>query len=54
FRFINKLTAFQQFINKILIKYLNKFVTAYINNILIYNNNIAKYKLHVCSVLKKL
>ncbi|PYI09066.1 hypothetical protein BO78DRAFT_309331, partial [Aspergillus sclerotiicarbonarius CBS 121057] len=30
-------------INKILIEYLDKFITIYINNILIYNNNIIEF-----------
>ncbi|RAL04913.1 uncharacterized protein BO80DRAFT_346189, partial [Aspergillus ibericus CBS 121593] len=54
FKLINRPTTFQQFINEILIKYLDKFVTVYINNILIYSNNIVKYKLHIYLILKKL
>ncbi|RAL04909.1 uncharacterized protein BO80DRAFT_346583, partial [Aspergillus ibericus CBS 121593] len=34
-------------INKILIEYLNKFIIAYIDNILIYSDNVAKYELYV-------
>ncbi|PWY65207.1 hypothetical protein BO94DRAFT_480307, partial [Aspergillus sclerotioniger CBS 115572] len=39
---------------KVLIKYLNKFITIYINNILIYSNNTTEYKLYIQLVLKKL
>ncbi|RAK94789.1 uncharacterized protein BO80DRAFT_370317, partial [Aspergillus ibericus CBS 121593] len=54
FKLINRSTAFQRLINKILIEYLDKFIIIYINNILIYNNNIAEYKLYIYLVLKKL
>jgi len=43
FGLINALSLFQHFINNTLHPYLNIFYTAYINDILIYSNNLAKY-----------
>ena len=54
FELINALTTFQKIINEILRKYLNVFITAYLNNILIYFNTEKKHKQHVKKVLKKL
>ena len=54
FELIIVLTTFQKVINKILKKYLNVFVTAYLNNILIYFNTKKKHEQHVRKVLKKL
>ena len=45
---------FQYYINKILIKYLDNFCIAYLNNILIYLENPLKHKEHVCKVLLQL
>jgi hypothetical protein len=38
----------------VLFEYLYIFYTAYIEDILIYNNNITKYKFYVKYVIKKL
>ena len=54
FELTNALTIFQKVINKILRKYLNVFVTAYLNNIFIYFNTKKKHEQHVKKVLKKL
>jgi len=43
FGLINALSSFQYFVNNTLRLYLDVFYTAYINNILIYSNNLAKY-----------
>ena len=43
-----------RFINNILWKYLNKFCTAYLDNILIYSNSLREHKEHVRLVLAKL
>jgi len=40
--------------NNTLRPYLNIFYTAYINNILVYNNNLTKYKKHINFILKAL
>jgi len=43
FSLVNALSLFQYFINNTLHLYLDVFYTAYIDNILIYSNNLAKY-----------
>ena len=54
FSFINALSSFQHFINNTLRPYLDIFCTAYINNILVYSNNIAKHQKYVNLVLEAL
>ena len=39
FKFINILTTFQKRINSVLGEYLNKFIIAYLDNIIIYFNS---------------
>ena len=46
--------SWQQFINNVLWEYLNKFCTAYLDDILIYSSNLRKHKEHVRLVLAKL
>ena len=41
FGFFNALTTFQRYINKILAEKLNIFVIVYLNNILIYIENLS-------------
>ena len=48
------MTTFQKIINKILRKYFNVLVTAYLNDILIYFNTKKKHEQYVKKVLKKL
>ena len=43
FRFINALAIFQKKINSILGEHLNKFIIAYLNNIIIYFNSKEEY-----------
>jgi len=47
FRLINVLVTFQKRINSVLGEYLDKFVIAYLNNIIIYLENEEEYKEHV-------
>jgi len=54
FGFANALSSFQYFINNTLRPYLDVFYTAYINNILVYSNNLTKYKKHVNFILEAL
>ena len=54
FSLINALSSFQYFINNMLRPYLDIFCTAYINNILIYSNNLTKHRKHIKLVLKAL
>ena len=46
--------SWQQFINNVLWEYLNRFCTAYLDNILIYSSNLWEHKEHVRLVLAKL
>jgi len=54
FDLCNKSVLFQKYINNTLCKHLNKFCTAYLNDILIYFNNELKHKIHVKLILQKL
>jgi hypothetical protein len=54
FRFINTLAIFQRRINYILEKYLDNFVIAYLDNIIIYLNSVEEHKKHIKWVLRKL
>jgi len=46
--------SFQHFVNNTLCPYLDVFCTAYINDILVYSNSIAKHQKHVKLVLQAL
>ena len=50
----NALSAFQHFINDIFSDVLDVFVVIYLNDILIYSDNMDDYKKHVKEVLKRL
>ena len=54
FGLINIPVTFQKQINSILKEYLDKFVIAYLNNIIIYLENEGEYREHVKQVLKRL
>jgi len=54
FGLANALSLFQHFINNTLRPYLDVFCTAYINDILIYSNNLAKYQKYIKLVLQAL
>jgi len=54
FGLTNALSSFQHFINNTLRLYLNIFYTTYINNILVYNNNLTKYKKYINFILEAL
>jgi len=47
FKFINAPATFQRRINSILREYLDEFVMAYLDNIIIYLNSEEKYKKYV-------
>ena len=53
FRLTNALATFQELINHVLYDYLNEFVIAYLNNILIYFKNEEDHEKHVKKVLKR-
>jgi len=54
FNLCNESVLFQKYINNILYEHLNKFCTAYLNDILIYFNNELKHEIHVKFILRKL
>ena len=53
FELINEFAIFQNFINDTLMSYFNKFVVTYLNDILIYSDNIKKHKKHVRKIFQK-
>src|SRR5436189_5143179 len=54
FRLTNVSATFQELINHVLYNHLDKFVIAYLDNILIYFKNEENHKKHVKEVLKRL
>ena len=54
FSLTNGPIVFQRFINLIFLDYLDKFITVYINNLLIYSKDEVKYELYVKTVLERL
>ena len=54
FGLTNTLTAFQWFMNDIFSDFLDVCVMIYLNDILIYSNNMSKHHWHVKEVLKRL
>ena len=54
FGLANAPSLFQHFINNTLRPYLDIFYTVYINNILIYSDNLTKYQKHINLVLEVL
>ena len=54
FRLTNAPTTLQTLINNILREYLNIFVVAYLDDILIYSKSIREHNVHVRKVLKAL
>ena len=54
FGLINAPSSFQHFINNTLRPYLDIFYTAYINDILIYSNNLTKHRKHIKLILEAL
>jgi hypothetical protein len=54
FRFTNTPATFQRKINYILGEYLDDFIMAYLDNIIIYLNSVEEHKEHIKWVLRKL
>jgi hypothetical protein len=51
FGLTNSPVIYQKYINKVLFDYLNDFCTMYLDNILIYFNNVLKHKHYIKLVL---
>ena len=54
FKLINTPATFQKRINSVLGEYLNKFIIAYLNNIIIYFNSEEEYFQYIKQVLQRL
>jgi transposase InsO family protein len=54
FGLTNGPSTFQRYINDTLMGYLDEFCSAYIDDILIYSNNLAEHRIHVGRVLERL
>ncbi|ODM22623.1 hypothetical protein SI65_00212 [Aspergillus cristatus] len=54
FGLTNGLAAFQRFINDTLMDYLDEFLTAFVDGLLIYSKNTTEHELHVKKVLERL
>lgn len=54
FGFTNGPAAFQRFINETLMEYLDDFVTAFVDDLLIYSENEWEHEIHVKKVLERL
>ncbi len=54
FNLCNESVSFQKYINNTFHEHLNKFCTAYLNDILIYFDNELKHEIHVKLILRKL
>ena len=54
FRLTNAPATFQRFINDVVRDHLDEFCVAYLDDILIYSNNLLDHQQHVSRILKKL
>src|SRR6266542_3599271 len=54
FRLNNAPATFQRLMNKVLRQYIGKFVQVYLDDVIIYSNNLDKHKRHIKAVLEKI
>ncbi len=54
FRLNNVPATFQRLINKVLRQYIGKFVQVYLDDVIIYSNNLSEHKRHIKAVLGKI
>ena len=54
FRLNNALVTFQRLMNKVLRQYIGKFVQVYLDDVIIYSNNLNEYKRHIKAILEKI
>ncbi len=50
----NAPATFQKLMNKVLRQYIGKFVQVYLNDVIIYSNNLDEHKRHIKAVLEKI
>src|SRR6266542_996552 len=54
FRLNNALATFQRLMNKVLRQYIGKFVQVYLDDVIIYSNNLMEHKRNIRAVLEKI
>ena len=54
FKLNNVLATFQRLMNKVLRWYIGKFVQVYLDDVIIYSNNLDEHKRHIKAVLEKI
>ena len=54
FRLNNALATFQRLMNKVLRQYIGKFIQVYLDDVIIYSNNLDEHKKHIKAVFKKI
>jgi len=54
FELNNAPVTFQRFMNKVLRQYIGKFVQVYLDDVIIYSNNLDEHKRHIKAVLEKI
>ncbi len=54
FRLNNASVTFQKLMNKVLRQYIGKFVQVYLDNVIIYSNNLDEHKKYIKAVLEKI
>ena len=50
----NAPATFQRLMNKVLRQYIEKFVQVYLDDMIIYSNNLDEHKRHIKAVLEKI
>ncbi len=50
----NASVTFQRLINKVLRQYIEKFVQVYLDDVIIYSNNLDEHKRHIKAVLEEI
>src|SRR6266498_54957 len=50
----NALVTFQRLMNKVLRQYIGKFIQVYLDDVIIYSNNLTEHKRHIRAVLEKI
>ena len=50
----NAPATFQRLMNKVLRQYIGKFVQVYLDDVIIYSNNLMEHKRHIRAVLEKI
>src|SRR6266498_6163252 len=54
FRLNNTSATFQRLMNKVLRQYIRKFIQVYLDDVIIYSNNLGEHKRHIKAVLEKI